>query len=45
MPNANPTNSCKEMDMKTAYDLKQKILLMAIAMVSGLILLGLNACQ
>ena len=31
--------------MKTAYDFKQKIFLMAIAMVNCLILLGLNACQ
>ncbi len=31
--------------MKTAYESKQKMLLMTIAITASLILLGLNACQ
>jgi hypothetical protein len=33
------------MEMKTAYDFKQKIILMTIAVAFSLIILGLNACQ
>ncbi len=31
--------------MKTAYESKQKMILMTIAIAASLILLGLNACQ
>lgn len=31
--------------MNTAYDIKQKIFLMAIALGISFLLLGLNACQ
>ena len=31
--------------MKTAYDFKQKIILMTIAVAFSLIMIGLKACQ
>ena len=41
----NLVSSAKEIKMKTAYDIRQKFLLMAIALGISLLLLGLDVCQ
>ena len=45
MKNTMPSGNAEGIKMKTAYEFKQKMILMTLTIAASLILLGLKACQ